>query len=98
MLTKVDKICPEVDADISKVFKSKAILEQVHKVSQLLGLPENQILPTKNYMTEIELKEYVSILALLTIRQILRASEDYMENFLDDTHCDAEEASVLTPD
>lgn len=86
LLTKADKICPKVDADISLVFKSEEVKQQVFKISQLLGIPVNQVLPIKNYITEIELNENVSILALLSLRQILRASEDYLYNFIDEGH------------
>ena len=98
LLTKVDKLCPEVSEDISHVFKSKAVEEQVNKISQLLGVPANQVLPIKNYMTEVELSVNVSTLALLTLRQVLNACEDYMHNFLEEGHYGSKDASGLTPD
>ena len=98
VLTKVDKICPDVSNDISNVFKSKSVEEQVNKISQLFGIPTNQVLPIKNYMTEVELIDNVSTLALLTIRQVVNACEDYMLNVLDEAHCGSEDASGLTPD
>lgn len=96
LLTKVDKICPEVESDTSKVYKSEAVLEQVNKISQLLGIPRNYVLPVKNYETEIELSDDVNILALLCLRQLLRASEDYMFNFLDQAEQDSDSVSGLT--
>ena len=95
LLTKVDKLCSKVEADTSQVFKSGAVLEQVNKVSQLLGIPRNHVLPVKNYETEIELSDNINILALLTLRQILRSTEDYMFNFLDEAD---DNTPVLTVD
>ena len=95
LLTKVDKICSEVYADTSKIFKSSVILDQVKNISQLLGIPENQILPIKNYITEIEPNDDVSILALLNLRHLLNATEDYMDNVLDNGHRDSDDASGL---
>ena len=96
LLTKVDKICPEVEAETSKVYKSEPVLEQVNKISQLLGIPRNYVLPVKNYETEIELSDDVNILALLCLRQLLRASEDYLFNFLDQAEQDSDSVSGLT--
>ena len=95
-MTKVDKICPEVEEDTSKVFKSEAVIEQVNKVSQLLGIPRNSVLPVKNYETEIEVNDSFNILALITLRQILRASEDFMYNFIDEVESHSDETSGAT--
>ena len=84
LLTKIDKVCLEVEQDLSYVFRSKAVLEQVDKVSQLLGVPRNSVLPIKNYEQEIKVNENVNILALISLLEILRASEDYLYNFLDE--------------
>ena len=91
ILTKIDKICSKVDEDTSQVFKSKSIKEQVDNVSQLLGIPRNHVLLVKNYESEIELKTNVNILALMTLRHMLRATKDYMFNFME------EEATEATP-
>lgn len=91
ILTKIDKICSKVDEDTSQVFKSKSIKEQVDNVSQLLGIPRNHVLLVKNYESEIELKTNINILALMTLRHMLRATRDYMFNFLE------EEESEATP-
>ena len=96
LLTKIDKVCPKVEEDVSQVFRSVAILEQVEKVSQLLGTPRNNMLPIKNYETEIELNDNINILALIALSQMLRASEDYMFNFLDDFASGSDNAPALT--
>ncbi|XP_053379816.1 interferon-induced protein 44-like [Mercenaria mercenaria] len=78
LLTKIDKLCKDVQSDISFVHKSWIVEEHVDKASQLLGLPRCNILPVKNYEKELRLDENTSILALLALRQILYFAEDYM--------------------
>lgn len=96
LLTKVDKICPMVEADTAQVFKSEAIFEQVNKISQILGIPRSHVLPMKNYEKEVDLNESTNILALLTLRQILRATEDYMFDFLDEQEPESDNVTGLT--
>ena len=90
ILTKIDKICSEVEDNSSNVFKSKGIKEQVDNVSQLFGIPRNHVLLVKNYESEIEMKQNVNILALMTLRHLLRATRDYMFNFQDDEEITAD--------
>lgn len=65
------------------MFKSRTVEEHVEKASQLLGLPRGNVLPVKNYENEMELDDNISILALLSLRQILHFAEDYMENVVE---------------
>ncbi|XP_053392905.1 interferon-induced protein 44-like [Mercenaria mercenaria] len=83
LVTKIDKVCSHVDENVSKVFQSTAIQELVDKVSDMLGVPRSHVLPMKNYEKEINVRIDVSLLALLSLRQILRATEDFMFNLLD---------------
>ncbi|KAK3577663.1 hypothetical protein CHS0354_000091 [Potamilus streckersoni] len=83
LLTKVDKVCHNVEHDLSLIFKSGLIANLVDKVSQIMGLPRGHVLPIKNYEKELELDINVSILSLLALRQILRFSQDFLFNFLD---------------
>ncbi|XP_053376755.1 interferon-induced protein 44-like [Mercenaria mercenaria] len=83
LLTKVDKLCKDVEKNVSQVFKSETVEEHVEKASQLLGLPRGNVLPVKNYENEMQLEDNISILALLSLRQILYFAEDYMENMMD---------------
>ncbi|XP_053376735.1 interferon-induced protein 44-like [Mercenaria mercenaria] len=83
LLTKIDKLCKDVQNDVSQVFRSKTVEEHVEKASQLLGLPRGNVLPVKNYENEMQLEDTISILALLTLRQILYFTQDYMENMMD---------------
>ncbi|KAH3825421.1 hypothetical protein DPMN_127296 [Dreissena polymorpha] len=69
----------EVASNITNVFKSKEIEAAVDKASNLLGLPRNHALPVKNYETEMELDDNISILALMALRQVLHFAEDYIQ-------------------
>ncbi|XP_052284905.1 interferon-induced protein 44-like isoform X2 [Dreissena polymorpha] len=79
LLTKVDLACQDVASNINNVFTSKTIEAAVDKASNVLGLPRNRILPVKNYENEMELDDNISILALLSLRQLLFYAEDYLQ-------------------
>ncbi|KAL3875142.1 hypothetical protein ACJMK2_038070 [Sinanodonta woodiana] len=83
LLTKVDKVCHNVENDLSFIFKSGLISDLVDKVSQVMGLPRGHVLPIQNYEKELELDTKISILSLLVLRQMLRFSQDFLFNFLD---------------
>ncbi|KAL3875141.1 hypothetical protein ACJMK2_038069 [Sinanodonta woodiana] len=83
LLTKVDKVCHNVEKDLSFIFKSGLISDLVDKVSQVMGLPRGHVLPIKNYEKELELDTKISILSLLALRQMLRFSQDFLFNFLE---------------
>ncbi|XP_041353070.1 interferon-induced protein 44-like [Gigantopelta aegis] len=85
LLTKVDRVCQEVEQDLSQVFYSQAVQDLVDEVSQLVGLPRAHILPVKNYEREMELDQGVNIPALLSVRQMLRFADDYLYNFVDES-------------
>ena len=80
LLTKVDKLCNDVQEDVSKVFYSSAVEKAVDKASQLLGIPRAKVLPVKNYENEAELDDSTDILALLALRKMLHCSKDFMLN------------------
>ncbi|KAL4224203.1 Interferon-induced protein 44-like [Mactra antiquata] len=83
LLTKIDKLCENVEKNTAEVFTSGVVEENVAKVSQLLGLPRGNVLPIKNYENEMQLDKGISILSLLSLRKILNFAEDYMEALLD---------------
>lgn len=89
LLTKVDKVCESVSQDLSTVFKSGAVEDIVDKVSQTLGLPRSHILPMKNYEKELDTSVNINILALICLRQILRFSNDFLCNYLDEYEAQA---------
>ncbi|XP_061489444.1 interferon-induced protein 44-like [Rhineura floridana] len=81
ILTKVDEICPAVEEDMSCVYKSKAVQKQMRLIEAKLGIPLSQVVPVKNYSSELELKDDVDILILMAVRQMLRLAESYFDNF-----------------
>ncbi|XP_053373902.1 interferon-induced protein 44-like [Mercenaria mercenaria] len=83
VLTKIDKLCKDVQKDISFAYKSWVVEEHVEKASQLLGLRRSNVLPVKNYEEETRLDTNINILTLLAVSKILDSAEDYMYNLLD---------------
>jgi len=83
LLTKIDRVCEITAKDLSQVFHSPTIQEIVDRVSQIMGLPRSHILPVKNYESEIDVNDYVNILALLSLQQMLHFADDFMYNYLD---------------
>ena len=83
LVTNIDKVCSHVEEDVSTVFESLAVSKIVDNVSQLLGFPRGHVLPMKNYEKELEISDNMNILTLLSLRQMLRATEDFMFNCMD---------------
>ena len=84
IMTKVDKLCRDVDEDTSKVFDSKPINDQVNTIAQIFGVPRNHVLLVKNYEKEYTLKVNISILALIALRNLLGVTADYINGALQD--------------
>uniref|UniRef100_H9GQ56 G domain-containing protein n=1 Tax=Anolis carolinensis TaxID=28377 RepID=H9GQ56_ANOCA len=82
ILTKVDEVCPSLEKNISNVYRSKVVETKMQFTAERLGIPLCNIVPVKNYCSELELKENVDILILLALRQILRLADSYLDNFL----------------
>ncbi|XP_060629774.1 uncharacterized protein [Anolis sagrei] len=82
ILTKVDEVCPALEKNISNVYRSKVVERKMQITAERLGIPLCNIVPVKNYCSELELKENVDILILLALRQILRLADSYLDNFL----------------
>lgn len=81
LLTKVDEICPALEEDIQCVYKSKAVEKQMRITAEKLGIPLAQIVPVKNYCSELDLSFDVDILLLSAVRQLIRLAESYLDNF-----------------
>nr|XP_060629776.1 interferon-induced protein 44-like [Anolis sagrei ordinatus] len=81
ILTKVDEVCPSLQKNVSDVYRSTAVEKKMQITAERLGIPLSNIVPVKNYCSELELKENVDILILLALRQILRFGESYLDNF-----------------
>ncbi|XP_041634158.1 interferon-induced protein 44-like [Cheilinus undulatus] len=80
ILTKVDQACPEVKRDINNLHKSKYLKEQVEKFSYLLGLPVNCIFLLKNYESEIDTSNEISVPILAALKQMVNYGEDYLND------------------
>jgi hypothetical protein len=81
LLTHIDKVCVEVHKDVTKVYHSVSLQDLVSKVGRMLmGLPENQIFPVKNYCEETQLDDDIDILLLYALRQMLYSAQGHLEN------------------
>ena len=58
--------------------------ERVDKLAHSLKLPPYTVLPMKNMDTEQRINNSVNILALYNLRQMLRAADDFLLNYLDE--------------
>uniref|UniRef100_A0A3B3R1T4 Uncharacterized protein n=1 Tax=Paramormyrops kingsleyae TaxID=1676925 RepID=A0A3B3R1T4_9TELE len=81
LLTKVDRACPLVEEDLENVYRSCYIRELIKKASGCLGIAESNVLPVKNYSSEIELNDTCDILLLSAMKQMLNFADNYLDNF-----------------
>lgn len=72
-------MCQQTEQNLSNVFYSTQIRNTVDKIAQIMGLPRGHIFPVKNYESETDLDDNVSILALLPLRQMLHFADDYID-------------------
>lgn len=82
-LTKLDKVCPDVNEDVTNTFTSSAVCDAVEKVADLMGLPRAHVLPVKNYESETKLKTALDILLMEALQRCLDFADDYMDEQLD---------------
>lgn len=82
-LTKMDKVCSQVERDIDNMFLSKVVENTVNKAAEVIGIPRSHVLPVKNYEKEGELRTNVDILALSALRRALMFADDFLENQYD---------------
>ncbi len=83
LLTKIDHVCHDVAEDTSLVFHSEDIHNTVTKIAGLLGMPRTLVLPVRNYETATELDNNIDILALTSLRHMLRLADDYFDEKYD---------------
>lgn len=84
LMTKIDCLSETVKLDLSRIFHSPDIKDRVEKLAHSLRLPPYTVLPMKNIDSEQRINENVNILALYNLRQMLRAADDYLLNYLDE--------------
>ncbi|XP_077189348.1 interferon-induced protein 44-like [Paroedura picta] len=90
ILTKVDEISSFLEEDISYVYRSKPVEKQMQLTAERLGIPLSQIVPVKNYSSELDIRFDVDILILMAVRQILRLAESFLDNIPLDQYSDSE--------
>jgi len=78
ILTKVDTI-GEFGDNLTCIFKDPKVKNSVKTVSDMFGVPENNVLPVKNYAQEAEVDRGVDILALLALRRLQHLAMDNLE-------------------
>jgi len=78
-LTKIDKLGLDFQDNYTNVFKDKTIKRLIETVSEMFGVPRNNVLPVKNYEQEMEVETDVNILALLALRRLQQLAADRME-------------------
>uniref|UniRef100_A0A3B3R1E6 Septin-type G domain-containing protein n=1 Tax=Paramormyrops kingsleyae TaxID=1676925 RepID=A0A3B3R1E6_9TELE len=81
LLTKVDKACPHVEKDLTKVYRSCYIKDLIYRAGGSLGIPPSNVIPVKNYYDEIELNDTCDILLLMAMKQMLNFADNYLENY-----------------
>ena len=84
-LTKIDKLCPNVDEDLTTVFRSAAVLDVVNKVADCFGLPRGHVIPVKNYENETDLDTNINILVLRAFKQLLNFMDEYIEDMCEES-------------
>ena len=93
LMTKVDKIDPLVDKDLTNVYRSVKVREVMVQLSNKTGIPMTYIMPVRSYLVmsypvksdpkEIGLEVPTDILTLTALQRMLRLADDYFEDQMD---------------
>ncbi|XP_061167740.1 interferon-induced protein 44-like [Saccostrea echinata] len=83
LMTKLDKVCPEVEEDISNTFASATISKAVKTVGEIMGLPRGHVFPVKNFEKETKLNIGAGFLLMDALKQCLDFADDFMDGQLD---------------
>lgn len=82
LLTKIDKLSPEVDDDVTNTYTHTAVCEAVNKAAKIMGLPSAHIFPIKNYVSEPNLETALDILIMNALKRCLEFADDFMDEQL----------------
>ena len=78
LMTKIDSYGAH-DDDLTGIFRDAKVKDLVKTVSDMFGVPSNNVMPVKNYEQEADLETDVNILALLALRRLQNLAMDYLE-------------------
>lgn len=82
LLTKIDKICPEVNENMTKTYTSTAVCDAVNKTAEIMGLPSAHVFPVKNYVSEPNLNTAIDILIMKALKRCLDFADDFIDEQL----------------
>ncbi|KAM5256403.1 interferon-induced protein 44-like [Ctenodactylus gundi] len=80
LLTKVSDYREILEDNFLNMTKQTLSQSQVMKVNKLLGIPVFNILMVENYVSERELDPFKDVVILSALRQMLRATDDFLED------------------
>ncbi|XP_067680291.1 interferon-induced protein 44-like [Haliotis asinina] len=78
LLTKIDKVSMMVNNNLSLALHSTQVRDLVEQTATLFELPRSHVFPVKNYEHESELNDDVDRLTLLSFRQMMRFTDDFL--------------------
>ncbi|KAM9245281.1 LOW QUALITY PROTEIN: interferon-induced protein 44-like [Dugong dugon] len=80
LLTKVDNWDEILQDNFLNMNRSMTYESQIMYVSKMLTIPISNILMVGNYASECELNPFKDVLILSVLRQMLRATDDFLED------------------
>ncbi|MED6261472.1 hypothetical protein ATANTOWER_005670 [Ataeniobius toweri] len=79
ILTKIDELFTEIQADVKNVYRILEIKEKMQRVHAYVGIPLNCMFPVKNYHEEINMNTHVDALILCAMRHMIQYGDDFMK-------------------
>ncbi|MCI4393455.1 hypothetical protein PGIGA_G00157690 [Pangasianodon gigas] len=80
IMSGVDRVCPLVKENLSKIYTSKKIKEKMEECSHRLGVPMNCIFPVLNYHEQVTNNMDMDLLILMAMSDIVTFANDYVED------------------
>ncbi|KAM3602974.1 uncharacterized protein V6R79_014268 [Siganus canaliculatus] len=78
ILTKIDKLNPEIGQDLKNVYRSHQLKEMMEMFNHHSNIPMSSIFPVKNYYGEISVNSDVDSLILSALTTIINYGDDYL--------------------